>query len=133
MRTPCTRCGRDDLPLVLAEGGSICGLCESDAADAEAADRARWVSAILPLLALVGGTVSALAGCVPLIGLVSAPLGALLAVVAIAAGVRNFLIDDAEDLQRTALIVSGGLGLLGGLLLLPLALYLGFIAILGAV
>ena len=121
MQAACARCGRTDGPLVLAEGGSICAVCEAEGAEAEALDLARWTAAIAPLLALGTSAVLALAGCFPTIGLIAAPLSAMVALAAVVLGVRNFLVEEAEELQRTVLVLSGAFGVLGGVAMFPVA------------
>lgn len=128
-QTACARCGRTDLPLVLAEGGPVCGICEAEAEEAEALDTALWASVAAPIVLLALAGVLVFAGCVPLFGLFLAPFGGLVAIGAMAAGVRNFLITDAEGPQRTMLVLSGALGVLLGLPILPIS----FLLFLGAV
>lgn len=120
----CARCGRTDLPLMLAEGGQVCGLCEAEVEEAEALDTARWAQAAAPLVLLSLASVLVMSGCVPLFGLFLAPFGGLIAIGAIVVGVRNFFVEEAEDVQRTLLVLSGALGLFGGLPLLPLSVFL---------
>lgn len=121
MKAACASCGATDRPLLLAEGGSICGVCEVAGSEAEALDIARWTASFAPLLALGTSGVFACTGLVSFLGVVTGPLAAILALAAIVFGVRNFLVEDAEDLQRTALVLSGAIGALGGLVLLPLS------------
>ena len=99
----------------------MCGLCEADADEAEALDTALWGQVLAPVVLLGLSGMLVMSGCVPVFGLFLSPIGGLVAVGAVVAGVRNFFVADVEGPQRTALVVAGALGLFGGLLLVPLS------------
>lgn len=128
-RPACARCGRTDLPLVLAEGGQVCGICEAEEAEEQALDTALWGAVAAPIVLLALAAVLVFAGCVPLFGLFLAPFGGLVAIGAMVAGVRNFLITGVEGPQRTALVLSGAIGVLLGLPILPASFFLFLAAV----
>lgn len=126
---PCERCGKriEESKLLFSDAGRVCGSCELALADAEGEANVRWVTAVSgPLMAFSCAVVVG-AAFFPLIGPLAALIAPFLALLALGLGVRAFFAaGDADGLERTLLVLGGGLtvpaavGLLGvsGLLVL---------------
>jgi hypothetical protein len=116
----CERCGKqvDDSKLLFSDVGRVCGTCELALGEAEGDANLRWTTAVAgPLMAFCAAVVLA-AALFPVIGVIASGVAPFLSLLAMGLGVRAFFASgDADGVERTLLVVCGGLAVPAGAVL----------------